>query len=152
MERVLGEMAQHPLNQPMHKLLVQGMVKVEQLIRELDDYFGPSDTDEQRRAKHLLIEYVREVETLLSKTLIDATNNPKVFLNMSVTAADESTGETESYTVVCPDEIDADVGKISCLSPIGAALLLQPVGQIVMLQAPGGTFHLRIIRIEPPSH
>lgn len=49
-----------------------------------------------------------------------------------------------TYTIVSPHEMNLEEGKISCKSPIGAALMGRKAGEVVDVQAPSGTFKIRI--------
>ena len=49
-----------------------------------------------------------------------------------------------TYTIVSPHEMNLEEGKISCKSPIGAALMGKKVGDVVDVKAPSGTFQVRI--------
>lgn len=46
-----------------------------------------------------------------------------VRLGSAVTYRDLTSGETRRVTLVCPDQADIDAGRLSVLSPVGAALL-----------------------------
>lgn len=70
-----------------------------------------------------------------------------VFMDMPVTLVDETDGTEEVYTVVLPDEGDPEKGHISCLSPLGLALLLKRVNEQVVIDAPGGRFTYRIAAV-----
>jgi len=70
-----------------------------------------------------------------------------VFMDMPVTLVDETDGTEEVYTVVGPDEGDPAKGHISCLSPLGVALLLKRVNERVVIDAPGGRFTYRIAAV-----
>ena len=50
-----------------------------------------------------------------------------------------------TYTIVSPHEMNLEEGKISCKSPIGAALMGRKEGEIEDVQAPSGTFKIRIV-------
>ena len=70
-----------------------------------------------------------------------------VFMDVPVTLVDETDGTEEVYTVVLPDEGDPAKGHISCLSPLGLALLLKRVNERVVIDAPGGRFTYRIAAV-----
>jgi len=58
-------------------------------------------------------------------------------------------GEEDSYVVVAPNDADPRAGKVSSHSPIGRALLGRRVGESVVILAPGGSFTVRIERVDP---
>jgi len=57
-------------------------------------------------------------------------------------------GEEETYVVVAPNEADPRAGKVSSQSPIGRALLGRRVGESVVILAPGGSFTVKIERVD----
>jgi regulator of nucleoside diphosphate kinase len=55
-------------------------------------------------------------------------------------------------TLVYPHEADAEAGRISVLTPIGAALIGLSVGQSIEWQAPGGEWRsVTVLRAELPE-
>src|SRR5690606_10427953 len=53
--------------------------------------------------------------------------------------------------IVYPGEADIDQGRISILTPIGAALIGLSCGQAMTVQGPDGTTHeLRVLSVAPP--
>lgn len=67
-------------------------------------------------------------------------------MNSKVRFADTRTGETGVVTVVYPADMNASSGKISVLSPVGAALIGLQEGEEAELPLPHG--ETRRIRIE----
>ena len=55
------------------------------------------------------------------------------------------------YTVVSHHEMNLEEGKISCNSPLGAALMGRKTGEVVEVSAPAGAFRIRIESIIPPA-
>jgi regulator of nucleoside diphosphate kinase len=110
------------------------------------------------RLKHLLADLTRQsrgmqagVETL--EEILDLARvvhqqkvpGNVVTMNSRVLFEDVSTGEEGTVTVVYPAEADASGGRISVLSPVGAALLGEAEGAEVELPLPHG--QTRRIRI-----
>ncbi len=60
----------------------------------------------------------------------------------------EETYPPETYHLVGPKEADPRQGRISHESPIGQALMGRKTGDEVEAKTPGGTIHLKIIKIE----
>jgi regulator of nucleoside diphosphate kinase len=54
-----------------------------------------------------------------------------VTMNSTVRVSDLDSGEKHEYTIVFPPEADAEMGRISILSPIGTALLGYRLGDVV---------------------
>jgi transcription elongation factor GreA len=57
-------------------------------------------------------------------------------------------GEEEQYTIVGAIEAKPTEGKISNVSPIGAALLGKRPGQTAMVPTPAGSTSVKILRVE----
>jgi len=70
-----------------------------------------------------------------------------VTMRSQVRFQDLKTRESETYTLVYPEEADIDDGKLSVLAPLGTALLGTRIGQIVEFGAPGGIRRVRIQKI-----
>ena len=54
-----------------------------------------------------------------------------VTMHSKVSVRDLKSRESETYTLVFPDDADIDEGKLSVLAPLGTALLGRRVGQAV---------------------
>lgn len=66
----------------------------------------------------------------------------------STVAISEADGPTEKYTIVGAAEANPREGKISNESPIGKAILNHRAGEEVNVEAPGGTFKVRIVKVD----
>jgi transcription elongation factor GreA len=60
----------------------------------------------------------------------------------------ESGSSAETYSIVGAAEANPRDGKISNESPIGKAILNHRAGEEVSIEAPGGTFKVKIIKVE----
>ena len=58
--------------------------------------------------------------------------------NSTVRFVDEAHGQERTVTLVYPHEADIEAGKISVLTPIGAALIGLSTGQTIEFQTPAG--------------
>ncbi len=56
-------------------------------------------------------------------------------------------GEPREYTLVYPGAADYDAGRISIMSPLGAALLGQTPDSLVEYTAPGGVKQVKVVAI-----
>jgi regulator of nucleoside diphosphate kinase len=75
-----------------------------------------------------------------------------VTMHSEVEYRDEVTGEVRRTTLVYPGEEDFDAGRISVLTPVGAALLGLSEGQSMEWQAPTGgrrKVTVRQVRFQP---
>ncbi|MGE3868621.1 MAG: nucleoside diphosphate kinase regulator [Pseudorhodoplanes sp.] len=61
-----------------------------------------------------------------------------VIMGSEVEFRDDISGQTRRATLVYPDEADVATGKISVLTPIGAALIGLSVSQSIEFRTPGG--------------
>lgn len=120
---------------------------LDDLLRNgLDDYFSRDINPEARQAVRERIQhYIAQAERVLSSLPEEVPFSvQQVLMDVPVQVVDEETGAPERFTVVGPTEVDASSGKISFLSPLGAALLLKRVEETVVLEAPGGLFTFRV--------
>jgi transcription elongation factor GreB len=57
------------------------------------------------------------------------------------------TDERRAYSLVGPDESEPPLGRLSYLSPLGAALMGRRVGEEVEFEAPSGTKYFEVLSI-----
>jgi transcription elongation factor GreB len=81
-------------------------------------------------------------------TIVDETppDDDRVYFGSWVTIEDED-GDTQTYRVVGPDEIDATKKWISMDSPVGKALLSRRVGDEITMRRPKGEKTAEIIEV-----
>lgn len=95
---------------------------------------------------------IQRLETTLSSAqVIDVgklTPNGRVVFGVTVTVADEETGEETSYQIVGDLESDLKENRIGVSSPIARALIGKDEGEVVSLRTPGGVRDLEIIAVE----
>jgi regulator of nucleoside diphosphate kinase len=74
-----------------------------------------------------------------------------VTMDSEVTFRDDISMQERSVTLVYPEAADVDAGKISILTPIGAALIGLSVGQTIEFQTPGGRWRsLTLLKVIQP--
>lgn len=73
-----------------------------------------------------------------------AISSDTVTLDSRVTIRDLDSEETETYTLVSPEDAHGDDGRISVMAPVGTALLGYSAGDLVEWETPGGLRHIRI--------
>jgi transcription elongation factor GreA len=66
----------------------------------------------------------------------------------SIVTIKEDKSAAEKYSIVGAAEANPREGKISNESPIGKAILNHRAGEVVNVEAPGGTFKVKIIKVE----
>lgn len=107
-----------------------------------------------RRAQAKTISRIRFLQKVLQYSrIIDTKALPKdqVCLLSKVEFTNLASGDKMTYAIVSPHEMNLQAHKISCKSPIGAALMGKKTGDIVDVPAPSGTFQIRIDRISEPD-
>jgi transcription elongation factor GreB len=73
-------------------------------------------------------------------------NLDRVFFGATVTYATAS-GDERTITIVGVDEVDADNGRVSWISPIARALMKAQEGDVVELRTPHGVEPIEVIEI-----
>ena len=130
-------------------------VKREQLlerIQELSSDGDVSDNSEYEDVKEELIQLesrIREIDNVINSAVIieRRESNGTVVFGSAVTLVDEH-GEEETWTIVGPQEANARLGRISNVSPVGAALLGKRAKDRIKVSAPGGetVFRIKAVR------
>jgi regulator of nucleoside diphosphate kinase len=70
-----------------------------------------------------------------------------VTMNSKVRVRDLKSGESETYTLVFPDDADINDGRLSVLAPLGTALLGAEAGDVVEFAAPAGVRRLKVEKV-----
>ena len=102
---------------------------------------------EARRRQAKTISRIRFLQRVLENArVIDPKALPKdqVCLLSVVEFTNLSTNARMKFEIVSPHEMDLEAGKISLISPIGAALMGKKVGEIAEAKVPSGTVRMRI--------
>ncbi|WP_090709168.1 MULTISPECIES: nucleoside diphosphate kinase regulator [unclassified Beijerinckia] len=75
-----------------------------------------------------------------------------VFMGSEVEFRDDTTGKVQTVTLVYPGEADISLGKISVLTPIGAALIGMRAGHSINWETRGGDLkRLTVIDVREPA-
>jgi regulator of nucleoside diphosphate kinase len=104
-----------------------------------------ADLARQSRGMQAGVETLEEILDLARVVKPQKVPHNVVTMNSRVLFEDVATGERGTVTIVYPADVDPTSGKISVLSPVGAALLGEAEGSEVELPLPHG--QLRRIRI-----
>ncbi|HLW59406.1 MAG TPA: transcription elongation factor GreA [bacterium] len=119
---------------------------------ELGDRSENSEYEDAKNEQAFIEGRIQELDLLLRDVqMIDEPGKGQsdvVAMGCTVHVTDTATGEDVAYTIVGPVEVDLAQGRISHLSPVGAALLGRSVGETVRVVAPAGTLKLRVTRIQ----
>ena len=65
-----------------------------------------------------------------------------------VTLREAATGEEYAYRLVFPADADVSRGRLSVLTPLGAALLGRRSGESFVYESPGGPIEVAVVRVE----
>jgi regulator of nucleoside diphosphate kinase len=75
-----------------------------------------------------------------------------VRMESEVVFRDDATGQQKRVTLVYPNAADIDAGRISVLTPIGAALIGLAAGQTIEFATPtGGVKSLTVVEVSGPA-
>ncbi len=92
---------------------------------------------------------IQELEILLANArLIDETGHRDVAQVAAKVTIQEGDNDPETYTIVGPAEASPREGRISNESPLGRALMDHRAGDQVKVDAPGGSFYVKILKVE----
>jgi transcription elongation factor GreA len=92
---------------------------------------------------------IQELEILLANArVIKETGKMDVIQVGAKVTIQEGDNEPEAYTIVGPAEANPRNGRISNESPLGRALMDHRAGDQVRVDAPGGSFSVRVLKVE----
>jgi transcription elongation factor GreA len=118
--------------------------------RSFGDLSENSEYDEARNEQAKVEARITELEALiLNAVIVDESKIDTSIVNMGSTVKvyDVEFDETEEYSIVGSNEVDALANKISDMSPMGKALIGKRAGDEVTVEAPGGLIKLRIVEV-----
>lgn len=118
---------------------------------ELGDRSENSEYEDAKNEQAFTEGRIQELDRLLRNVkVIDGPSAKRptvVSVGSTVEIIDMANGEGFTYTIVGPVEVDPAQGRISHVSPVGAALMGRSPGDTVRVEAPAGTLHLKVSRI-----
>jgi regulator of nucleoside diphosphate kinase len=92
---------------------------------------------------------------LTTATIVDSTQVPSsvVTMNSTVSMIDMANGRIITYALVYPTDADIDNGRISVLTPLGAALLGRAERDVIEVSVPAGVrrFYIQKVLYQPES-
>ncbi len=94
---------------------------------------------------------IQELQDKLARAyVVDLTNlkPDKVVFGATVTLYDTASEEEVIYKIVGEEEADIKLGKISCTSPVGKALIGHKIDDTVKAKVPSGTREYEIVEIK----
>lgn len=142
------------LQEELKRLIRLERPKVIQDIAEARAHGDLSENAEYDAAKNrqgFIEGRIQEINGKLARAyVVDLSNMKpdKVVFGCTVTIYDTATEEEITYKIVGEDEADIKLGKISCTSPVGKALIGHKLDDSVKASVPSGTREYEIIDIK----
>ena len=131
-------------------MIAQATVSTKEIVitaADFDRLRSLLDSPRYRSTQAPLLLALREELDRGQVVAADAVPKGVVTMHSQVRVSDLKAQESETYTLVYPDEADINENKLSVLAPLGMALLGTRVGQVVKFDAPAGQRRLKIERI-----
>lgn len=142
------------LQEELKRLIREERPKVIQDIAEARSHGDLSENAEYDAAKNrqgFIEGRIMELQGKLARAhVVDLSGlkPDKVVFGATVTLYDTSSEEEITYKIVGEDEADIKLGKISCTSPVGKALIGHKLDDTVKVKVPSGTKEYEIIEIK----
>lgn len=142
------------LQEELKRLIREERPKVIQDIAEARAHGDLSENAEYDAAKHrqsFIEGRIIELQDKLARAyVVDLTNlkPDKVVFGATVTLYDTASEEEITYKIVGEDEADIKLGKISCSSPVGKALIGHKLDDAVKVKVPSGLREYEVIEIK----
>ena len=118
--------------------------------RSLGDFSENSELDAAKDEQGQVAARIAELEELIKNAEIIAATDIKedeINLGSSIVIYDIQDDEEIDYSIVGTNEADPVNGKISDMSPIGAALIGKKTGEIVIVSTPSGDREFKVIKV-----
>ncbi len=119
---------------------------------ELGDRSENSEYEDAKNEQAFVEGRIQELDRRLRNVKVIDTQSPGrhdvVSLGSTVDIIDTDSGERFTYTIVGPVEVNPAQGRISHLSPVGAALIGHAPGDTVRVNAPDGPLRLKVANIQ----
>ncbi len=141
------------LQEEMKRLIREERPRVIQEIAEARGHGDLSENAEYDAAKHrqsFIEGRIKELQDKLARAYVVDLSNlkpDKVVFGATVTIYDTSADEEITYKIVGEDEADIRLGKISCTSPVGKALIGHKLDDTVRAKVPSGFKEYEIVDI-----
>jgi len=142
------------LQEELKRLIRVERPKVIQDIAEARAHGDLSENAEYDAAKNrqgFIEGRIQELNSKLARAyVVDLSNMKpdKVVFGATVTLYDTASEDEITYKIVGEDEADIKLGKISCTSPVGKALIGHKLDDSVKVKVPAGTKEYEVIEIK----
>lgn len=141
------------LQDELKRLIREERPRVIQDIAEARSHGDLSENAEYDAAKNrqgFIEGRIQELQDKLARAYVVDLSNlkpDKVVFGSTVTLYDTSSEEEVRYKIVGEEEADIKLGKISCTSPVGKALIGHKLDDTVKVKVPSGLKEYEIIEI-----
>ena len=120
------------------------------VARSFGDLSENSEYDAARNEQGMNEARIRELEELIENAEVQdesKIDTSRVSLGSTVKVYDYTLGGEVTYSLVGSNEADPLSGKISDLSPIGAALIDMREGEEKEIEIPNGTIRIKVLQV-----
>ena len=132
------------LSEDIKEDLIRQLVYFDENRFSLLDQLTSSTPSEKKDIASLLEQYVKRIESIVAGDRLEM-QQPVVLIGSKVLLQFEDEALPESYTVVLPEDMDMEANRISCLSPLGRAVLLAASGDDVDVRTPQGDYKVTVL-------
>jgi regulator of nucleoside diphosphate kinase len=119
------------------------------------DFYGLKEVIETaRRSSREGLSYILALEGELKRARVvsdDSVPKDVITMNSTVHLYDLDSHETETYTLVYPEDADISQERISVLAPVGTAIIGYRVGDVIEWMVPSGMRRLKVRRVHQPE-
>ena len=142
------------LQEELKRLIREERPRVIQDIAEARSHGDLSENAEYDAAKHrqsFIEGRIQELQDKLARAYVVDLSNlkpDKVVFGATVTLYDTAMEEESTYKIVGEEEADIKLGKISCTSPVGKALIGHKLDDTVRVKVPAGQKEYEIVDIK----
>ena len=142
------------LQEELKRLIREERPRVIQDISEAREHGDLSENAEYDAAKNrqsFIEGRIQELQGKIARAYVVDLSNlkpDKVVFGATVTLYDTANDEEVTYKIVGEDEADLKLGKISCTSPVGKALIGHKLDDTVKAKVPSGIKEYEIIEIK----
>jgi regulator of nucleoside diphosphate kinase len=130
-------------------------MKQRTIIINESDFNGLKDLIETaRRSSGAGLSYLLALEGELNRArVVPDAEVPKdvITMNSTVHLYDLDSRETETYTLVFPEDADISQGRISVFAPVGTAVIGYRVGDVIEWMVPSGMRRLKVRSVHQPE-
>ena len=141
------------LKDELHYLETTREKEVAELIKEarsFGDLSENSEYDEAKTEQGKLYSRIAEVKNLIENAVVVEKTEVEegvIVIGSAVKVLDVEENEEQEYKIVCSQEADPMMGRISDDSPFGFALKGHRAGDVVTVEAPVGELQFKILSV-----